>query len=131
MHSPFSTRYTMEMHHHYSMLPPPRRATRESTYHHTAVVAILPSNTVGHNMAFLPNASILWNELPEKKVGIRERDKFKTEINAFLASALAPSVERDSCSVKEEAHIKKIIIKVQLHYKCCLLSVVKLILPIH
>ena len=69
------------------MLPLPpvvRRATRASTPQHTAAVAIPPSNTAGRKRTFLPTGSLLRNELPEEIFVIRKRDKFKTEVNAFL-----------------------------------------------
>ena len=105
----------MEMHHHYSiacylLLPVVRRATRESTSRHTAAVELPPSNTAGHNRTFSTTASYLRNKLPEEIFATMERDKLKTEINAFrCALASAPRVERDSCSAKEEEHIEKIL----------------------
>ena len=48
------------------------------------IATVASSNTAGHKRTFLPNVSHMWNELPEEIVAIRERDKFKTEVNAFL-----------------------------------------------
>ena len=67
-------------------LPVGQKATKPSPSHHTAAVAIPPSNASGHKRTLLSTASHLWNELPEEIVAIRERDKFKTEVNAFLGT---------------------------------------------
>ena len=72
-----------------NMLPPPPvsvKSHQASTSHHTAAVAIPPSNTAGHKRTFLPTASHLWNEIPQEIVAIRERDKLKTDVNAFLGA---------------------------------------------
>ena len=71
------------------MLPPlqiVRKATRASTSHRTAAVIIPISSTDGHKSTSLASTSRLWNKLPEEIVAIRERNKFKTEVNAFLGA---------------------------------------------
>ena len=71
------------------LLPEPythRRDTRSSGLLNTAVLEPIRSNTKGHERSFLPSTVKLWNTLPQELVDIKDRQKFKSEVNAHLSA---------------------------------------------
>ena len=71
------------------LLPKPklvRRETRQSSCQHTATLELPQSSTTAHQRSFLPATVRLWNSLPDRIVTIRDRQKFKCEVNTFLSA---------------------------------------------
>ena len=71
------------------LLPKPklvRRETRQASSQHSATLELPQSSTTGHQRSFLPATVRLWNSLPDRIVTIRDRQKFKCEVNTFLSA---------------------------------------------
>ncbi len=71
------------------MLPPPApvtRTTRRSTSRHSASLVVPHAESVGHSKTFLPSTTNKWNCLPEDIIAIKDRQKFKREVNTFLGA---------------------------------------------
>jgi len=72
-----------------SLLPEPyihRRDTRKSGLQHPAALEPIRSNTEGHKRSFLPTTVRMWNTLPQEIVDIKDRQKFKSEVNTHLSA---------------------------------------------
>ena len=72
-----------------SLLPEPyieRRETRQSRSRHSAALEPIKSNTTSHQRSFIPATVQLWNNLPQEIVDIKDRQKFKSEVNTLLSA---------------------------------------------
>jgi hypothetical protein len=79
-----------------SLCPPTpieQRRTRQSASRHSAALVEPQSSTTSHKRSFLPATVSLWNRLPERIVTIKDRQRFKCEVNSFLSANCQQSVK--------------------------------------